>query len=110
MIPIFLTLSYRVLDGTPYLRDACNADIPETVRKNISIKNPPFSQKLDLTKNMTINKLRIANRNKLKKKDTEKKKVVQISYNFWRREIYQETKEVRSEIEKKKVGGKKCSF
>merc|ERR1712178_47004 len=28
MIPIFLTLSYNVLDGTPYFLLACRADIP----------------------------------------------------------------------------------
>jgi hypothetical protein len=50
--------------------------------------------------------LHIANRNKLKKKDTEKKKVVQISYKFLRKEIYQETKEIRSEIEKRKSAEK----
>ena len=43
--PLFQTLSSRVRDSTPCLPDTCKVDIPEIVRKIISIKDNPFYKK-----------------------------------------------------------------
>jgi hypothetical protein len=42
-MPIFFTLSYNVREGTPYFREACNADMPETSKSQLTILGSRFS-------------------------------------------------------------------